>query len=559
MAKFLSAGRPTLRLLAVLTAMVLVVAACGNAGETTETTEAAPTDQQETTTVPDQTTEAPAESEDDPTAIGGEGDLTIRTVWDIDSLDPGVLPSHVDGAVLTTIAEGLIGWDPETGELVNVLAETFEASEDGLRFDFKLKEGIQFHGGYGELTAEDVKYSFERIAGLTDPPFESAYVGDWATLEEVEVTGTYTGTIILSEAFAPLMVTTLPSNAGLVVSKAAIEELGEDFARHPIGTGPYQFVSWTPGTEIVVEAFEDYGGAVYEFAEPPIWDRIVFRPIEDDSAADIAIDTGEADFGEVSLASLSRFEADDQFITNPQTTLDYGWIGFNVTDPVLSDVRVRQAIRQAIDVDSIIQGAFDGQVTRANALISPETPLGVWEDAPVYERDVEAARQLLDEAGVDDLTLTFSIDDQTGAVATAEIVQANLADIGITVDIEMVDGGAFIDSVRAGTVQMFYSSFSTQADPSWSTVWFTCDQVGVWNYMSWCNEEYDELNSEGLVEQDPEKRTEIYVQMQEIMDEEVPAVWVMYRTKAYVYSPDLEPALLPASYGKYAAWDFRQR
>ncbi|CAN5369919.1 ABC transporter substrate-binding protein [soil metagenome] len=503
----------------------------------------------------DGTDETADEPSDAPT---GDDVLTIRLVTDMSNLDPAWMTGTYDDAIAMNIMEGLVAFEPGTNELVNVLAETFESSDDGLRHDFTLKEGIQFHGGYGELTAEDVKFSFERIAGLTDPPLESTYEGDWTGLQEVEVTGTYSGTIIMSEPSAPLKVIALPGNAGLVVSKAAVEELGEDFATQPIGTGPYEFTSWSPGSEVVLTKFEDYGGALEGYADPPQWSQIVFRPIEDDSAAGIALETGEVDFGQIAASAVDRFEADDRFVVDPLTTFDYGWIGMNVADETLADVNLRRAIRAALDIDSMITAGFEDRVTPAHTLVSPEMPVGSWDDAPVYERDVDAALGYLEEAGISDLTLSMATTEQAGSRTIVEIAQANLAEIGITLDIEVLDGSQFREEALDGQLQLFYTSFSNGPDPSWATVWFTCEQVGDWNYMNWCNEEFDELHEAAILELDPDARNDMYVRMQEIMDEEAIAAWVMYRTNFYTFSPDLQISLVPDRYGNYAAWDFRR-
>jgi peptide/nickel transport system substrate-binding protein len=502
----------------------------------------------------------PDDPDTDPPGEADHTELRIRTVMDITSLDPNVMPSTTDDAVAANVLEGLVTFKPGGGgELVNVLAEEIELSDDGLRVDFTLKEGVQFHGGYGELTADDVKFSFERVAGLIDDPVGSSYAADWATLEEVEVTGTYTGTIHLSEPFPPLLINTLPGNAGYIVPQAAIEELGEDFGTNPVGTGPYEFVSWTPGQEIVLERFADYTGQAYdEVLDPPQWERIVFVPIEDATAADIAIETGEVDFGQISTGSVERFEADAGFVVDPLTTFDYGWIGMNVLDDVLSDVNIRRAVRQALDIDAMIEAGFDGQVTRAHALISPEMPIGHWADAPVYQPDPEAARAHLEDAAVDELDLTMIIDDQVGSRAIAEIAQANLAAAGINLQIDLLDGGEYREIARDALHQLFYISFSNTADPSWATVWFSCDQVGDWNYMHWCNEEFQELHEAALVETDPQARHDMYVEMQRIMDEDAVAAWVMYRTNLYTFPPDLQPSLVPERYGKYLAMDFRR-
>jgi peptide/nickel transport system substrate-binding protein len=186
-------------------------------------------------------------------------------------------------------------------------------------------------------------------------------------------------------------------------------------------------------------------------------------------------------------------------------------------------------------------------------------PIGHWEDAPVYEPDTEQARAYLEEAGYDEgLSLTMIIDDQTGSQEIAEIAQANLAEIGIDLQIDLLDGGEYREVARDAQQQLFYISFSNTADPSWATVWFNCDQVGDWNYQHWCNDEFQELHEDALVETDPDVRHDMYVRMQEIMDEDAIAAWVMYRTNLYTYRSDMEISLVPERYGKYLAYDFRR-
>lgn len=545
--------RPNGRVLRLATgalAAAVLLVACGDGD-----VEDAPADDETTVEEEDEAT-------DDDVAAAPAGDtehLRVRSVRPVQSIDPAIMPGRAEDEVLDNIFEGLVAYEPGSDEVVLELAETFESSDDGLEHRFVLKEGIQFQGGYGEVTAEDVKFSFERVAGLTEPVLESSYVGDWATLEEVEVVDTYEGIIRLSEPFAPLMTTTLPNNAGKIVSKDAVEELGEDFNTQPIGTGPYEVVEHSPGQHVVLERFEDYGGAA-DYVDAPQWESITFVTIEDDSAADIALESGELDFSIVSASGISRFEEDDDnFETYEQTTLDYGWVGMNVEDEVLSDINIRRAIRSALDVDGMIAAGFEGRVSRADALIAPDNPIGYWEDAPRYDQDLEQAEAYLAEAGVDgsDLALTMTINEQAGSRAIAEITQANLAQLGIDVQIDLVDDSEFLDAGSDGTLQLFYQSFSNNADPSWATVWFSCDQVGDWNWMQWCDEEFQELHEAALVESGQDVRHDHYVEMQQIMDEDAVAAWVMYRTNLYAYANDLEPSLAPAR-ALFNAWDFRR-
>ncbi|MGH3095922.1 MAG: ABC transporter substrate-binding protein [Streptosporangiales bacterium] len=486
---------------------------------------------------------------------GGSNDtLAIRTIQDIESLDPAFMTSSVGDAVMVCVAENLVTYRQGSTKLVNELAEKLTSSTDGLSHSFTLKKGVQFHGGYGEVTAEDVKFSFERIAGITKPDIHSTYSGDWATLKEVEVTGKHTGVIKLTKPFAPLFHTTLPGNAGIVISKKAYEKLGKEFATNPIGSGPFEFVNWKRGQHTLLRQFDKWSNPAKKWADKPQWKTIKFVPIPDDHSADIAVETGDVDFGEIPYSSVKRFNDNDKFTITTQATLDYAFIGFNVTDPDLSDIRVRKAIRQALDVDSMLQAAFDGETKRAYGLISPDMPIGYWKDAPHYKADRKAAKQQLQQAGKTGLHLEMGIREGPGSEEIAQVVQQNLADIGIKVSIKKYPGDQLHQQVKS--LQMFYQSFSNQADPSWATVWFTSDQIGDWNFMSWSNKEFDKLHQAALVELDQKRRNQMYVKMQQLMDDDAIVDWVMYRTKHYAHSPDLDPSLITQRFAKYRAWTF---
>jgi peptide/nickel transport system substrate-binding protein len=483
--------------------------------------------------------------------------LRLHLEQDMENLDPAFQVGRADYVISFNIFQNLVAYKPGTWELVNELAEKWEGSEDGLRWDFKLKEGIQFHGGYGEVTAEDVKFSFERIAGLTEPKIESTYVTDWAALKEVQATGKYTGTVILKEPFAPLMTTTIPITAGHIISKKAVEELGDKFAANPIGTGPYEFAERQRGQRVLLRKFEEYSGAA-DYAEPPVWKEIDFSVITESNPTAIALETGEIAFANLSPSEFVRFEGNDQFGTKAQTSLNYNWVGMNVTHEKLKDKNVRLAIRYGIDVPSIIEAAFEGRWRRANALLAPGMPVGYWEDAPVYERDVEKARQYLAEAGAEGRKLQMTATEvYPGSKTIAQIVQQNLNEVGFDVEVVIQDNAVFNQTTPEANAkkEIFYAGFSSNPDPSWSTEWFTCDQVGEWNFMSWCSERYSKLHKQALREPDQEKRQQMYVDMQKIMDEDVPAVWVVWPTELFAFKKSIKPSIRPD--GRYIAWDFQ--
>jgi peptide/nickel transport system substrate-binding protein len=520
-----------LRLFQIVTLLVLVAmvsAACG-------TPEATPTPTEPAAQPPE-----PAEPTPEPPA--GPKVLRLRQTEEPQTLDPAFHVGYSDTQPAMTMLEGLVAFKPGTYDLVNLLAETIEQSADGLRIDFKLREGVQFHGGYGELTTEDVKFSFERFL---DQDLGSYYYGDWAALDHVEVIDEYTGAIILKEPFVALYSTGLPIFTGMIVSKAAVEDMGvEEFALNPVGTGPYEMSEFVPGQKLVVKKFDDYWG------EAPEWDEIEFLTIVEDSATEIALESGELDFGMVSPAAAKRLEGNEALQVFGLASLAHHGLALNVQHPKLEDINVRLAIRYAIDAPSIIQASYEGTAARACSIFSPSSP-GYWEDAPCHDRDLDKARDYMAEAGLESLDLTLTTTSGERELTTAEVIQANLAEIGINVEIIPLDVGAYWEGgfgdVGIQERELTWIEFDTPSpDPWWpiGCCW-TCEWVGEWNFSYWCNEEFDQLHYAALQELDPDRRAEMYNEMVEIWDEDAAIVWVAHPVQFFAGRADLVPAQFP--------------
>lgn len=491
---------------------------------------------------------------------GGTTDtvLRVREPFDLTNLDPAIRPNRTDSTIADCIFEGLVSYKGATDEVVNVLAEEFEASKDGLRYHFKLKRGIPFHQGYGEVTAEDVKFSYERIAGIGGTDLESPYAADWAPLDRVRIDGKYEGEIILKEPFSPLMRSTLPAASGLIVSRKAVEELGKKFNTAPIGSGPFEFTQWTPAQRTTLTAFADYGGAWQPTMPKSPWSQIVILPIIEDSTALNAFEAGDTYFSIIPSQAVDQYREDETAKFVPQVTPNYGFVTMNVKDKLLSNIHLRRAIRSAIDVDGILEAATNGTYERARAIIPKSMGLGYWADAPRYERNLDEARAHLRRSGLRDVRLRVSTDQAEAETITAQIVQANLEEIGIKVDLDIVDSATFNEIPGAGgggpNRQLVISSFSTEPDPSWSFIWFTCSQVGEWNYTGWCDREFERLYNRATKELDPKKRTELYVRMQQRWDANANIVWLYYETLPFVANNDIEPVV--GINGKPRYWAF---
>jgi peptide/nickel transport system substrate-binding protein len=523
--------RKLFMLVALLAMLAILLGACAP----TEEPPAAEEPMQEEPAEPDTAEEPEAEPEEAEPKI-----LRVRMYGDIQNLDPAFRISENDEVVSNAVMNGLVRYCPNSYDLCNQLAEEIEESDDGLEIRFKLREGVMWHEGYGELTAEDVKYSYERFI---DPDLAADYADDWATLDYVEVIDDYNGVIHLTEPYAPLWNSTMPVNSGNIIPKDYVEEIGvEAFASDIIGTGPYLFDEWRPQEMVILKKNPDYWG------EEPYWDEIHLIPIEDDKAGEVALEAGDLDFGLISIASVERFEDNPDFEVWSKPSLRYSWIGMNVQHPKLEDPDVRRAVIYGIDVPSIIQAAYLGKVERECTLIPPGL-VGHWADAPCYERDVEKAKEYLSKAGLETLDLRLDLQDTTEDRIWAEIVQQNLAEVGINVELNPMDSSTYWTTTfgeqAAENNELAIGGYSMQNDPAWATMWFTCDQIGVWNAYSWCSEEYDALHREALVTLDPDKRHELYVEMQKLWDEAAHTVWVTHGVRVYGYNPEIAPATTP--------------
>lgn len=470
----------------------------------------------------------------------GERILRVRSYLDIVNLSPGFIDSVSDESVSRAVFEGLIRYTGNSDETENQLAEWIEVSDDDLEIHFKLKEGIMWHEGYGELTTEDVKFSYERFL---DPELAAPYADDWASLDHVEIIDNYEGKIIFKEPQATVWTTTLPLTSGMIVCKKHVQEIGnEKFATDIVGTGPYVFEKWTPDDKVVLKRNEDYWG------EEPYWEEIHIIPIEEDASAEIALESGELDFSMINITSAERFENDPDFEVLMLPAGYFGWLGMNVENPKLQDINVRKAIRYAVDVPAILNAAYQGRVEQARALLPPYI-LGYWDEAPLYERDVEKAQGYMEKAGISSLELTLAVENKMEYRTWAEVIQQNLADIDIDVTIRPLDGSTFWvlgEGDKGKEVELVCLNYSSAPDPAWFTMWFISDQVGVWNWMRWRSSEYDALHKKGLETMDPEERSGIYVKMQELWDEAAHTVWIRHDSQIYAHSKKIIPVMYPA-------------
>ncbi len=484
--------------------------------------------------------------------------LTWRPLFDVQNMDPALLPGVEDPVYAACFFEGLLAYKPGTNDIVHCLAESFEPSADGLQYHFTLKEGIEFQKGYGEVQASDVKFSYERIAGLTKPKLNSPFQGDWAELDTVRVDGKYSGTIINKEVFAPTVTSTLAQElSGAVLPQKAVEKLGKGFGTNPVGSGPYEWTSWIPGQKLVMTKFARYSGANKAYANKYLFEEIEALPISSDATAYSALESGEVNYCELGTSTVKSARSNSNVKVYSTPSGYYYWLAMNVTEPPLNNIWLRRAIRAAVDVPGIIEDAYNGLYTRANSIIPKNMPIGFWPNAPVYNQNISLAKSYMRRAGLTDVNLTLSVDNSTDDVTAAQVIAANLAEIGVKVSVVPVNSATFQDIPGPGGggshPQLLYFYYSAWADPIQWFEWWTCAQVGLWNWDHWCNPTFTALTNQALQTTDVAKRTQLYIQAQELWDAEAGMVWICDSNDWVGCAPYIQPSF--QGHGGLVIWN----
>ncbi len=411
---------------------------------------------------------------------------------------------------------------------------------DPANIAFELKPGIMWSGGYGELTAEDVEYSYERHA---NPDLESALAPEYALLTDVEVTGKYTGIIHLTKPSPSFWSATMTYGTGAIVSKAAAEASGGYFEATPVATtGPYRFKSFEPGQSMVLEKDPDWTGA------PGAFDEIELIAIPDDNAARVAFEAGEVDY----VSGVSALEFDNWSASPPRggqvalkQSIDPLWLGISETHPALSDIRVRHAIQKAIDIPTILQATSNGHAKQAPGIVAPGLP--GYREGKLIERDVEGAKALIAEAGAEGTVIRLDYVNTANRAAIAQIMQANLAEIGLTVELNGQDEGTFwaVDEERAKDLQLHVKSWFGNPDGLYTLQYFISDQVGVWNWEGLADPDYDALVEKARETVDEGGRAVIYVQLQDMLEGSGDFLFLTHEPLTVLWRDGIVPGSLP--------------
>lgn len=353
------------------------------------------------------------------------------------TLDPHRATSTADKGVAAQMFNALVRFPPGSADPKDLqpdLAERWEVSDDGKTWTFHLRQGVRFHGEYGELTADDVAYSIERAAD----PKRSSFAAAFALIDGVEAVDAHTVRVRLKYPDAAFLGRVSNYHGGHIVSRKAAEKLGDAFGGSPVGTGPFAFGERVTQQYVKLVANDHY------FRGAPKVSAVMYRMIPSDSARELAFTSNEIDVMQGKREqrwverSMKRGMQVDIFEPAEFRTLH---INRNVKP--LDNIKVREAIAAAIDVDEIVRYAGK-DVAEKGCSVVPNGYLGQDCSAGAYKHDVARARQLLAEAGFPDgVQIKSVVSNISAQQPIMEIVQAQLAKVGIKLDMEVVDHATY--------------------------------------------------------------------------------------------------------------------
>ena len=476
-------------------------------------------------------------------AGGVRSAISVRVDRDLEVLDPAFRTGLQDGNIVRAITQRLVTVAPGgNGELVpDAAAELTQTSPTTI--DFTLKPGQMFNDGFGEVTADDVKFSYERFIHPDAQGKESPYRGEWANLKEVQVLDRLRGRIVMDRPRAGLFTIALGDVAGSILCRRAVEQRGAGHNTRPVGSGPLMVTAFEKQRQVVLRRNPAYVGT------PAGFEEVAVRYVPDPKTTELGLRSGDLDFAALppSQAAALRRVAGLQVIEQPG--IANIWLGMNVEKPPFNDPRVRRAIRLALDVDGMLLAGFNGRAPRANALIMPQV-VGYWPDAPVVKRNVAEAKRLLAEAGQGaGFKARILVQNQPVYQTMALVAQALLRDVGITLEVDAQDAGSFFSAGKGEVgraLDLFIIRFNGKLDPNFLAQWFTTGQIGDWNWQRWSSPEFDALLDQGSSELDNGKRAALFIQAQKLMEASDAFVWLTYDVGLFVHRDWLRPALLPS-------------
>lgn len=434
------------------------------------------------------------------------------------SLDPNMYNEIPALTVTEQIFNTLLKVD-DNGNIVPELAESYEYVTP-TELVIKLKQGVKFHNG-DTLTSKDVIFSINR---MLDKPASRVMID---AISKVEALDEYTVKITLSKPSSPLLFGLAHPLTAILNEKDTLAK-NDVIATEPMGTGPYKFIEWGSGEKIELVAFDNY------FEGRPKIDTLTYRAINENSSRLAALETGEVDIAYGIDAIDSGVVANNenlQLISQPTTSTEY--ITFNTTKAPFDNKDFRKAVNYALNKQSMSDSIFMGKAKVANSIINPNV-FGHSDAVEGYPYNVEKAKEYLAKSGIKNPSFTLFVNDSTTRIQLAQIIQANLKEIGIDMKIETLEWGAYLQRTAQGEHQALlggWVSGTSDADIVLFPLLHSASHGGAGNRAFYTNKEFDKIVDQARLVSTPEERKALFMKAQEILQEEAPLGILLYKNE----------------------------
>ena len=483
---------------------------------------------------------APAGAAPAPAEPAEGGTLTVAVRSPIGGLDPAKVVGYPSGpAILYLISNKLVRVGTDL-KLYPDLAESWEASPDGLAWTFHLREGVNFHDGT-PFNSESVRAHFEHAR---DPEVAATSSTRFDQITAIETPDDYTVILRTDEPFGPFL-NYLTAFMRVTMSPASYEKYSaKEVGMHPVGVGPYKVVDFKPNVSLTLERNEDYHGG------RPRLDRIIVIPVPEASARANLLRTGEVDVAEdIPVEDMADLEADPNIRVIRQKSLNHVGASFNFDHPPFDDVRVRHAFNYAVDKATLVETVFGGAATIMDSPLAPGM-IG-YKSIGTYDYDPERAKALLKEAGWED-TDGDGIVDKDGepfrttyayyeeflrSAEVAQVLQSDLRKVGVDLELKAIElaawGASILPERGENPLGLWLWKFNPSAGSS--TRYLTFDfrsnpePTGLpyeGNAGWYSNPDLDDLFAEAWLEVDQEKRAEKLGEIQEVIWNDAPWLWL---------------------------------
>ncbi len=475
------------------------------------------------------------------------GTMTAFTSADPKTLDPAAINGWDQNIVAANLLEGLVRLTPDGTDIEPGIAETWDMSDDGLTWTFKLREGAKFHNGR-EVLAKDFKYSFERVLNpKTASPaawmlnklqgVEEFQAGTASEVSGINIISDYELALTLKEPFAPF-ISMLTSVNLAVVPQEEVEKLGEDFGQHVVAAGPFKQDGWNFNQDLTLVAFDDY------WAGRPYLDAVKFKVINDENTRIVEFDAKTLDVAWITPAHYERI-TNDPVLKNSvgkAHTLHTSFLVFNMDkEPFKSNQGLREAMWYALDTQAVID-MLQNRATVADYLL-PSSMLGAHEMATTPPYDVEKAKESMKSAGYESgLDKTFDIitPPWNNNIKILEIYQQNLKEIGVKINIVPIEFPAYMDALNNGQFDIAWAD-RVAAYPDSDAMFYPLlhsSNIGSGgNYSRYSNPEIDALIDKARASVDEAEREQLYKQIDELVVKELPYAYLSHNIYVDIAQP----------------------